>query len=204
MKKTLSSVLLTLILTSGCASPATNILPVEQISSINSVSKDNSPVSPKIRLKIKKAEIEISEQDLNTQVTSILSLSDEKRLKDVKVTVMPDSNLKAEGTLLQKVPLSSNPLKLPFTIEGKLSAQAKNVIKYEVTKVKVAGLSVKFMMDLIEVELANIAKFKDSIGRIEMSGNNILLIVEKFTSDAIIDGQIKSIQSGDKSITVIF
>jgi hypothetical protein len=190
----------------GCATPANlSAVPVTQTSlAVNASSDDNAPVAPKIHIKIKKAEMEVSEEDLNIQFKSILELSDEKRIQNATLTILPNSRIRADGTIVQKLPLISNPLRLPFTVEGPLSIYGKNVIKFDAEKVKVANIPVKAFLDTFGLELANFTKFKDHFGRIELKGNSFLLIVEKFTDDAIIDGQMKSVVSGDKALTVIF
>ncbi len=161
-------------------------------------------VAPKLRIKIKQAQIDVAEQDLNAQVKAILDISEEKRIQDVKLSVVANNVVRSEGVFLQKVPLTSKTLRIPFTVEGTLKTQPKNIIEFEVSKIKVAGISVKFLMDVLGLELANMTKFKDSIGRIELKGNSFLFIVEKFSNDAIIEGQIKSIQTSEKTITVNF
>jgi hypothetical protein len=207
-KKTFQALIATTIISfsAGCATPQNiSTVPVQSINqTVSATSNDDAPIGPKIRIRIKKAEMEVTEQDLNVQFKSILELSNEKRIQDAKLTVMPNNRLKAEGIIVQKVPLITNPLRLPFVVEGPLSVGGKNVIKFEAEKVKIANIPVKAFLDVLGLELANFTKFKDSHGRIELSGNSFLLIIEKFTDDAIIDGQIKSVQSGDKAITVIF
>jgi hypothetical protein len=207
-KKLVTASMTFMIISSGCAVPndLNNVPPrfLEADNSITQVQNADTPSLPKLRLKINQAEIEIAEDDLNQQLKSILELSDEKRIKDTKMIIKPDSKIDATGIIEQKLPIGSKPLKIPFSIEGKVSAIPKNTIKYEVVKVKVAGIPVKALMDVLGLELANFTKFKDKYGRIELSGNSFLLIVEKFTDDAIIDGQIKKIQTGNKSLKVIF
>lgn len=207
LKKLIStSVALGIIsISTGCStSQNLTAVPQQVVSQSVQVSAPTAPVAPKIHLNIKKAEIEVTEEDLNIQFKSIMELSDEKRIQDAKLTILPNSVIKGDGIILQKVPLVSNPLKIPFSVEGSLSVLPKNVIKFEPTKIKVAGISVKSFMDVLGIELANITKFKDHFGRIELSGNSFLLIVEKFTDDAIIVGQIKDVKSSEKALTIIF
>ncbi len=198
-----SAVLTVLSFSTSCAQNISTAPPQIVAQSVK-LAKDEQPVAPKIRLKIKKAEIDVAEQDLNIQLNSILSLSNEKRLQETKMHLLPNNMVKVEGIIVQKLPLIEKPLRLPFTVEGPLTVMPKNVIKFEAAKVKVASIPVKALMDVIGLELTNITKFKDNVGRIELSGNNIMLVVEKFTNDAIIEGQIKSLQTGDKVLTVFF
>ncbi|MFN8673341.1 MAG: hypothetical protein U0457_14815 [Candidatus Sericytochromatia bacterium] len=205
MKKYLTITLLLSLNILSCTAP--NNLPnpvVSENTTISSKENLSSPSLPKVTLKIKKAEIDVSEADLNKQFKSILELSDEKRIQETNITVLPNNIIKTTGKIVQKLPLVTDTVKIPFTIEGKLSVQPKNIIKFEPTSIKIIGIPVKSLMDVLGVELANFAKFKDTYGRIELSGNNILMIVEKFSNDAIIDGSLKNIQTSDKTITIIF
>lgn len=188
----------------GCATQSTINPTAPDLIRAQAVIKEVGPVAPKLRIRIKQAQIDVAEEDLNAQVNAILSVSEEKRIADVKLSVVANNTIKSEGYFLQKVPLTSKPLRVPFSVEGNLKIQPKNVIEFEVSKIKVAGISVKSFMDVLGIELANVTKFKDSIGRIELKGNSFLFIVEKFSNDAIIDGQIKAIQTTEKTVTVVF
>lgn len=163
--------------------------------------KAEAPTIPKLHLKINKAEIEVPEQDLDLQLKTILAASEDKKIQEAKLSVLPNGKMKIEGKL---VFFDGKAIKLPFVIEGTLSAQPKNVIKFEPTTITLSGVPVKKLMDILGVELANIIKFKDSIGRIELSGNSFLMIIEKFSDQAIIEGQIKAVSTGNKSLIVTF
>ncbi|MFN8576977.1 MAG: hypothetical protein U0354_08970 [Candidatus Sericytochromatia bacterium] len=188
----------------GCATQGTINPTAPDLVKSQAVIKEIGPVAPKLRIRIKQAQIDVAETDLNNQINAILSISEEKRIADLKLSVVGNNVIKSDGYFLQKVPLSSKPLRIPFSVEGNLKLQPKNIIEFEISKVKVAGIPVKSLMDVLGIELANITKFKDSIGRIELKGNSFLFIVEKFSNEAIIDGQIKSIQTSDKTVTINF
>ena len=162
------------------------------------------PVAPKLRIKVKEAQIEVAEQDLDNQIKAILDVSEEKRIKDVKLSVVGNNIIRSEGIFLQKIPLATNPLEIPFTVEGTIKAQPQNIIEFQASKIKFAGISVKSLMDVLGIELANITKFKDSAGRVEVKGNNFLFIVDKFSNNAIMNNQIKSVVTTDKTVTVTF
>lgn len=207
MKKIISTALL--IMATSCAvpndlnNPSQKFLEPPSLTQTQNVSKQDATL-PKIRLKINQADIEVSEDDLNKQLKAILELSDEKRIKDTKMSIKTGSKIEANGIIEQKVPLTSKTIKVPFWIEGNLSVLPKNTIKFEIAKVKIAGIPVKTLMDVLGLELANFTKFKDQYGRIELSNNSFLLIIDKFTDDAIIDGQIKRVETKEKSLKVIF
>ncbi|MGE3728362.1 MAG: hypothetical protein AB7I41_22625 [Candidatus Sericytochromatia bacterium] len=159
-----------------------------------------APEAPPIRLKIKQADIEISSAELNKQFQSILALSNEKRLKETVLSTPPGNSLVAKGKLAMPEFLPD----IPFQITGSLSVRPGNVIRYEATDIRVVGIPVKGLLDVFGVELSNLAKFKDRFGRIEQQGNAFHLIVEKFTKDAIIEGQMTRISSTGNGLNVIF
>lgn len=206
MKKTFSIALL--IIATSCAVPADLNNPSDKFleqPSFTQIQNNKQEASlPKIKLKINQADIDISEDDLNKQLEAILSLSDEKRIKDIKMSIKSGNKIEANGIIEQKIPLTNKTMKIPFWIEGSLSTLPKNTIKFEIIKVKIAGIPVKTLMDVLGLELSNLTKFKDKYGRIELSNNSFLLIIDKFTEDAIIDGQIKRVETKDKLLKVIF
>ena len=57
---------------------------------------------------------------------------------------------------------------------------------------------------ILALELANLVKFEDQWGRVVQSGNDIDLIIQKFTSDAVIEGQIREVQAEAESLLVVF
>ena len=93
---------------------------------------------------------------------------------------------------------------LGFKVVGELQARPGNVIRFHPIDIRVVGIPVKSLMDILGLELGNLAKFKDAWGRVVQSGNDIDLVLQKFTSDAIIEGQIKQIATDSTGITVIF
>lgn len=159
-----------------------------------------APETPPIRLKIKQADIEISAVELNKQFQSILAISNEKRLKETVLSTPPGNTLVAKGKLVMPEFLPD----IPFQMTGALSVRPGNVIRYEATDIRVVGIPVKGLLDIFGVELSNLAKFKDRFGRIEQQGNAFNLIVEKFTKDAIIEGQMTRISSTGNGLNVIF
>jgi hypothetical protein len=207
MKKTIGTFLL--LIATSCAvpndlnNPSQKFLEPPALSQVQNVTKQDATL-PKIKLKINQADIDVSEDDLNMQLKAILDFSDEKRIKDTKLFVKPGNKIEANGTIEQKVPMTNKTMKVPFWIEGNLSVLPKNTIKFEIVKVKIAGISVKTLMDVLGIELSNITKFKDKYGRIELVNNSFLLIIDKFTDDAIIDGQIKKVETKEKSLKIIF
>jgi len=208
MKKVISTLLL--VMATSCAvpndlnNPSQKFLEPSALTQTQNVTKQDATL-PKIRLKINQADIDVTEDDLNKQLKAILELSNEKRIKDTKMTIKTGNKIEANGIIEQKVPLTSEKtMKVPFWIEGSLSVLPKNTIKFEMVKVKIANIPVKTLMDVLGLELANFTKFKDQYGRIELSGNSFLLILDKFTDDAIIDGQIKKVETRDKFLKVIF
>lgn len=160
--------------------------------------------SPKLRIKLKQTEIEIDEQDLNGQINAIFDSSENKKIKDIKLAIISDNKINSEGYYLQKMPLTSKPLSIPFSTEGNIKIQPNNIIELEVSKIKVAGIPVKSLMDTLGIELSGITDFKDNVGRVELKGNNFLFILEKFTNQSLINGQIKSIQTSDKKVKISF
>lgn len=203
----IATILLSSLLQFGCAT-GSNISPIApelmEAQQLKVEEKNNQPDLPKLRLKINKAEIQIADKDLETQLKAIMEASNEKKIEDIKLTLTGNKGMKIEGIYLQKIPLTTKPVKLPFIIEGLLSVQPNNIIKMDVSKIKIANISVKAFMDILGIELSNLIKFKDSIGRIEVSGNSFLMIIEKFSDEAIIDGQIKSVLTDNNVLTVIF
>lgn len=168
--------------------------------SLRSQANTPAPQSPPIHLRIKQAEFEISSAELNRQFQSILALSNEKRLKETTITPLPQAQLQTRG----KLDTSQYLPDIPFQISGSLSVRPGNVIRFEANDIRVVGIPVKGLLDIFGVELANIAKFKDRFGRIEQQGNAFHLITEKFTQDAVIEGEIKKITASPAGIQVFF
>lgn len=194
-----SLLLASLTLTTACQAQGT--LPLQSIAPQSLVQTQSAQAeSPPVRLTIKRAEIAVSATELNKQFQSILTLSNEKRLKNAVLTPVPGGKLMSKGRVKAKSYLPE----VSFELEGSLQALPGNRIRFSPEKIKVAGIPVKSLMDAIGLELSNIAKFKDSFGRIEQKGNDIDLIVQRFTKDAIIDGQIKHIQTTPQELVVIF
>jgi hypothetical protein len=176
---------------------------VQSPAGVRSLANATSPAAPElppVRLRIKQADIEISSAELNKQFQSILALSNEKRLKETVLSTPPGNSLVAKGKLVMPEFLPD----IPFQMTGSLSVRPGNVIRYEATDIRVVGIPVKGLLDIFGVELANLAKFKDRFGRIEQQGNAFNLIVEKFTKDAIIEGQMTRITSTGNGLNVIF
>src|SRR5690606_8749557 len=123
---------------------------------------------------------------------------------NASMKIMPGAKILATGSIEQKIPLKKEPVRVPFTVEGSLKIVPGNVIKFDPEKIKVAGIQVNSLMKIIGLELSNFTKFKDSSGRIDLVGSSFLLKIEKFTDDATIQGNMKDIKSGNKSLKVIF
>lgn len=188
----------------GCAVQS-NISPTApDLLATQPVVTEVGPTSPKLRIKLKQTEIEIAEQDLNNQINAIFDASENKKIKDVKVSIISDNKVTSEGYYLQNLPLTSKPLSIPFSTEGSIKIQPNNIIEMEVSKIKVAGIPVKSLMDTLGIELSEVTGFKDNVGRVELKGNNFLFILEKFTNQSLINGQIKSIQTSDKKVKINF
>ncbi|PIQ26925.1 hypothetical protein COW36_16975 [bacterium (Candidatus Blackallbacteria) CG17_big_fil_post_rev_8_21_14_2_50_48_46] len=195
-----SQSLLVLSLLSFTACGSLPNLPSPAQLNAQSIQATSQPQSPPIHLRIKQAEIEISSQELNQQFQSILALSNEKRLKDTVLQTLPGGVLQAKG----KLDASQYLPNIPFQMTGSLSVRPGNIIRYEATDIRVVGVPVKGLLDIFGLELANLAKFKDRFGRIEQKGNAFHLIVEKFTKDAVIEGQMRQVNTSANAISVIF
>ncbi|HEY9844014.1 MAG TPA: hypothetical protein V6D23_26320 [Candidatus Obscuribacterales bacterium] len=203
MKKYQSLVLaaLTLVSISACGAP--NNLPVGPralVAAQATAPQPNGPEMPPVHLRIKRAEIEVSGQELNAQFKSILELSNEKRLRETVMTPLDGHSLQLVGKVK---PFSYSP-ELPFKVTGDLKALPGNVLRFTPTDIRVVGIPFKGMMDILGIELSNLAKFKDRWGRIVQNGNDIDLVIEKFTNDAIIEGQIKEARTAASGVTVFF
>lgn len=166
----------------------------------SSVANPAGPSMPPVHLRVKQAVIEVAAQELDQQFKSILALSDEKRLTETVLTPLEGHSLKLAGKVK---PVSWVPA-VPFAVTGDLLAQPGNVLRFTPTDIRVVGIPFKGMMDILGIELSNLAKFKDRWGRIVQSGNDIDLVIEKFTSDAVIEGAIKETRTSASGVTVIF
>lgn len=184
---------------SACGAPAVGLSPAApQILQAQQLQAQLEG-SPPVHLQIKQAEIAVSEAELNKQFKAILELSNEQRLRETLMST--DANgLKLAG----KVKAARYLPEVSFSVQGNLAALPGNVIRFSPQDIRVVGIPVKQLMDVIGLELANIAKFKDRWGRVVQSGNDIDLIIEKFTNDAIIEGQIKQVRPDETGITVFF
>lgn len=185
---------LTLLTLAGCGTPG---LPV---STRLTSQATTAPVMPPVHLRVKQAVIEVAAQELDTQFKSILALSDEKRLTQTVLTPLDGHSLQLTG----RVKAAGWVPEVPFSVKGDLTVQPHNVLRFTPTDIRVAGIPFKGMMDILGIELANIAKFKDRWGRIVQSGNDIDLVIEKFTSDAVIEGVIQDVRTAASGVTVIF
>lgn len=199
----LHSLLFSSLITLSVSCSAIAPMAVQSPAGVRSLANQTAPSAPEappVRLRIKQADIEISSAELNKQFQSILALSNEKRLKETVLSAPPGNSLVAKGKLVMPEFLPD----IPFQMTGSLSVRPGNVIRYEATDIRVVGIPVKGLLDIFGVELANLAKFKDRFGRIEQQGNAFNLIVEKFTKDAIIEGQMTRITSTGNGLNVIF
>lgn len=158
------------------------------------------PVSLPVHLKIKRAEIEVSTAELNKQFKSILALSNEQRLREPVLSTLDGHVLQLTGKVK---PVSFAP-EILFKVTGDLTVRPGNVLRFSPTDIRVVGIPFKGLMDLIGLELANLAKFKDRWGRVVQAGNDIDLVIEKFTQDAVIEGQMKEVKTAISGVTVIF
>lgn len=201
MKKTLSTLALLSVL-SACSSaplpnlPAQGLLPLQA----QNVQLQGGADSLPVHLNIKQAEIEVRTAELNRQFEHILKLSEEKRLRNPVIQPLEGSSLEVAGRVkaAQLLP------EVSFKVTGNLQAMPNNVIRFSPTDIRVVGIPVKSLLDILGLELSNIAKFKDRWGRVVQSGNDIDLVIEKFTTDAVIEGQIKTIRTSGSGISVIF
>lgn len=202
--KSLTLTALTALSLTACASqmPLNAARPTTLVSSANAVGQNNpaGPAALPVHLRIKQAEIEVSTAELNKQFKSILALSNEQRLRETVMTALPGHALQLAG----KVKPASFVPEIPFKVTGDLVARPGNVLRFTPTDIRVVGIPFKGLMDLIGLEMANIAKFKDRWGRVVQSGNDIDLVIEKFTQDAVIEGQIKEVRTAASGVTVIF
>lgn len=192
--------LVTLASLSACGAPTAPVGPRALVAQASVNAPVAEPVAPPVRLRIKRAEIEVSGAELNKQFLSILELSNEKRLRQCVLSPLEGSSLQLAGKVK---PFSYSP-EIPFKVTGDLKAMPGNVLRFTPTDIRVVGIPFKGLMDLIGLELSNLAKFKDRWGRVVQSGNDIDLVIEKFTKDAIIEGQIKETRTGASGVTVIF
>ncbi|MGV3525282.1 MAG: hypothetical protein ACO1RX_13710 [Candidatus Sericytochromatia bacterium] len=196
---------LSLLALSACAAPSA--LPPTQVSRplISAQSQmapqASGPDSLPVHLRIQRAEIEVSSTELNRQFKHILSLSNEQRLREPVLRSL-DANQGLE--LVGRVKAANWLPEVSFRVSGTLGARPGNVLRFSPTDIRVVGLPVKSLLDLIGVELSNIAKFKDRWGRVVQSGNDIDLIIEKFTQDAVIEGQIREVRTSASGVMVVF
>ncbi|PKL76402.1 MAG: hypothetical protein CVV27_10435 [Candidatus Melainabacteria bacterium HGW-Melainabacteria-1] len=188
---------------SACGAPVTPVGPRALVAAnvaANVSAQASGPVMPPVHLRIKRAEIEVATQELNKQFKSILELSNEKRLLQTVLSPLEGNALQLVGKVK---PFAYSP-EIPFRVTGKLSARPGNVLRFSPTDIRVVGIPFKGMMDILGIELANLAKFKDRWGRVVQAGNDIDLVIEKFTNDAVIEGQIKEARTAASGVTVIF
>lgn len=195
---------LSLLALNACAAPSA--LPPVQVSRPISAQSQiapqaSGPDSLPVHLRIQRAEIEVASAELNRQFKHILSLSNEQRLREPVLRSL-DANQGLE--LVGRVKAASWLPEVSFRVSGNLGARPGNVIRFSPTDIRVVGLPVKSLLDLIGVELSNIAKFKDRWGRVVQSGNDIDLIIEKFTQDAVIEGQIREVRTSASGVMVVF
>lgn len=159
-----------------------------------------APDSPPVRLQIRQAQIGLSAAELNKQFLSILALSDEQRIREPVLRTLPPNQLGLSGRIKAARYLPE----VSFSVTGSLQALPGNVIRFSPTDIRVVGIPFKQIMDILGLELANLTKFKDQWGRVVQNGNDIDLIIQKFTTDAIIEGQIRSVQAEAESLLVVF
>ncbi|MBF2054958.1 MAG: hypothetical protein IGS03_16040 [Candidatus Sericytochromatia bacterium] len=201
--------ILPLILALGLSACAANPLPNAPMGTLQrpavvalnqSVAATAGPDSPPVRLQIRQAQIGLSTAELNKQFLSILALSEEERIREPVLRSLPPNQLGLSGRIKAARYLPE----VSFSVTGTLQALPGNVIRFSPTDIRVIGIPFKQIMDILGLELANLAKFKDQWGRVVQNGNDIDLIIQKFTSDAIIEGQIRSVQAEAEGLLVVF
>jgi len=153
-----------------------------------------------VHLQIRQAHIGLSVAELNKQFLSILALSNEQRIRQPVLRTLPPNQLALTG----RIKAASYVPEVSFSVTGTLQARPGNVIRFSPTDIRVVGIPFKQVMDILGLELANLAKFEDQWGRVVQSGNDIDLIIQKFTSDAIIEGQIREVQAEAENLVVVF
>lgn len=207
MKKMKNYVLMAMALmtVSACASApvqplANRLVTAQSVTTPGNPGTPSNLSAPPVHLRIKQAEIEVSTQELNAQFKFILELSNEKRIREPILSTLAGSSMQLVGKVK---PFSYSP-EIPFSVKGDLVARPGNVIRFSPTDIRVVGIPFKGLMDILGIELSNLANFKDRWGRVVQSGNDIDLIIEKFTKDAIIEGQIKQVRTAPGGITVVF
>lgn len=202
MKQIKSYLLLASVVVSlnACAAPVAPVINPVAAASVSVQNASAAPKAPPVHLRIKQAEIEVSTQELNLQFKGILELSNEQRLRQPVLTTLDGHSLQLVGKVK---PASFSP-EIPFRVTGDLIARPGNVLRFSPTDIRVVGIPFKGLMDILGIELSNLAKFKDRWGRVVQSGNDIDLVIEKFTTDAVIEGQIKQVRTAVSGVTVIF
>lgn len=160
----------------------------------------SAPSLPKLRLKIRQAEIAVAPDELNRQFSAILAMTPDAKIRDARLTPLAGSRLSTTG----KLKFSAAFPEVPFELEGPLTIPSPNVIRFEAQKIKIAGIPLKAVLDAFGVELSKIAQLKDSFGRVVQNGNNIDMVIEKFTSDTQIDGSIKRVATSPDGLTLFF
>lgn len=157
----------------------------------------------KLRVQIKDTQVNISETDLTNQIGSVISSSENNRLTDLKINIADNEVIKVDGSVLQKVPLKTFPLRIPLSLEGNLKLKPQNVIELEINRVTLANIPVKSLMDLSGTNIESISKFKDSQNRVGIRENNFVIYINQLTN-GLIPGQITSITTKDKTLLINF
>lgn len=158
---------------------------------------------PKLKIRIKNTQIDISETDLTNQISSAISSSENNKITDIKLNIEANDIIKIDGSLLQKIPLKTFPLRIPLNLEGNLKLKPQSIIELEINKVKFANIPVKSLMDFSGTTLEKITHFKDSQDRVQLKENNFIFYINKFTN-GLLPGQITSVTTSDKTLTINF
>lgn len=136
-------------------------------------------------LKIHSAEIAMTEKSLAGLLNDHVFAYPGSPLGSLEISIEPDRVI--QKGVLRKA------LRIPFTIAGTVSLTPEGDIRVHPTSIKVAGLSVRKLMQTFGIELEKLVKLRQERG-VRISGNDFLLTADRMLPPPEIQGKVTAVK----------
>lgn len=149
-----------------------------------------------LNLKVKNAYLQANDVELSNTVKTVIQKKTDI-INDIDITFNPNNQVNAD-LKIKKL------LNFKVKIEGKLDTNPiNNMMSYTPTKINVAGIPVKKMLDVLGLEIGEIVKIGNPSGSYFTSGKSIYFKPTEFIDSPKIEGHITGVQTSFGKISLM-
>lgn len=137
------------------------------------------------RIVIARAEVALTEASLAGLINGHVLAYEEAPIRDVEIELTADGRIRQRGNLTKAADV-------PFTIEARMEVTTEGEIRLIPESIQAAGLPVTGLMDLFDIEMAEVIEAEEARG-LRIVGNEILLDPERMLPPPAIRGRVESV-----------